>query len=438
VLESARSSSMAPARGLVARLLRHDMSRAFGASMLVSIGARVLQVLMAALLGRQLGPAGLGVFTVATSAALLVGEIAAQGWPMLMSRHIPFLTKSGEWSELRGLLRMANVMVAIGSLLASAALYGVGWWVHSSDTTYSAGLSLAALLAPTVAFSRLRRQQYAALHKPIPALLIDEASAPLGLIVVAATVGLASAFSGILIYTLAWAAAVIAGSIAFRRIWPGELGAAEPGGSFATWWSTATGGLLATVSRMAMTKVDVLMLAPLISFHDAGIYGAALRITYILTFPQVVLTTVLTPRLSACYWAADYAKLRRTFLAGLGIAAATCIPFAVLLILSPVGLIQLVFGRSFVNDSALLLYLTFGQMTVSLTMPFTSLLLMTGREWIVGVLYSVLLAAMIAGNFVLIPTYGYFGPAYTNLVASVLLFLVQAALTYRLVAGNGR
>jgi len=432
----ARSGPLAPARGLAGRVLRHDMSRAFGASMLVSIGARVLQVVMAALLGRQLGPAGLGVFTVATSAALLVGEIAAQGWPMLMSRHIPFLTKSGQWNELRGLLRMADWMVTIGSLLASAGLYAVGRWIHSSDATYSAGLSLAALLAPAVAFSRLRRQQYAALHKPIPALLIDEVSAPLGLIVAALAVGLASAFSGILIYTLAWAAAVIAGTLAFRGIWSQELRAAVPAGSFNTWWSTATGGLLATVSRMAMGRVDVLMLAPLISFHDAGIYGAALRITYILTFPQVVLTTILTPRLSACYWAADYAKLRRTFLAGLAIAVATSVPFAVFLILSPVGLIQLVFGRSFVNDSSLLLYLTLGQMTVSLTMPFTSLLLMTGREWIVGVLYSVLLAAMIAANFALIPAYGYFGPAYTNLAASLALFLAQGWLTYRLIAGH--
>jgi len=63
-------------------------------------------------------------------------------------------------------------------------------------------------------------------------------------------------------------------------------------------------------------------------------------------------------------------------------------------------------------------------------------LLMTGREWIVGVLYSVLLAAMIAANFALIPAYGYFGPAYTNLAASLALFLAQGWLTYRLIAGH--
>jgi len=421
-----------------ARLVRSDIIRAFSKSMMVSIGARVLQVIMASMLGRQLGPEGFGVFTVATGAALLVGEVAAQGWPMLMSRQIPFLTQEGQWDKLRGLLRYSGWMVMLGSLLASIGLYAFSLIFAKSEPTYSAGLALSALLAPAVAFSRLRRQQYAAFNRPGAAILIDEVCAPVGLIMAAAAIGLTSAFSSILVYTLAWGAAVVAGALVFRRTWPTELRAASPAGSFAAWSVTAFGGLTATVSRLAMTKVDILMLAPIVSFHDAGIYSAALRITYVLTFPQVVLMTVLTPRLSSAYWTENHALLRRNFLMGLAIAFISSVPCGLFLLLTPINPINLVFGRSFVNDSNLLAYLTLGQMTISLTMPFTSLLLMAGREWIVGIMYTLLLAVMIVANVILIPRFGYMGPAYTNLVINLFLAVAQFVLTYPILFGFRR
>src|SRR5689334_16944687 len=138
--------------------LRRRFGPALGRSFLASIAARLGQVLMASLIGHQLGPSGFGVFTFATTAGLLAGELAALGWPLLISRSMPHLVATKQWSELRGLLRYADYFVVSGSVVTSAAMLPVSYFSNRLGLDYSAGLAISALIAPAVALSRLRRQ----------------------------------------------------------------------------------------------------------------------------------------------------------------------------------------------------------------------------------------------------------------------------------------
>ena len=42
-------------------------------------------------------------------------------------------------------------------------------------------------------------------------------------------------------------------------------------------------------------------LGPLAGFQETGYYGSAYRLTYLVTFPQVMLMTVMTPMFAACW-----------------------------------------------------------------------------------------------------------------------------------------
>lgn len=415
-------------RELAGSRLARRLAGSFG----VAVLSRLAFMVMAVVLARSLGPAEYGLFTFAIGGAVVASRFAALGWPSLAARRIPAYVGEEDWGRLRGLLRASDLFVLASSLLLAAAVASVATWGGLRDDL-GRGLALSALLICPLALSSLRRQQLAAFGRPAAGLACDELLAPLAL-ALAAVVWAVSVDLSVACFAAASALGVVLATVLIRRSVTPSVRAAVPAYAMRGWLRFAVLAMMGVSAKLLMNKTDVLMLAPLSTLDQVGYYGAAFRLTYALTFPQVVLSTVLSPMLSAAHAAGDTARLRRRFLAALAFSILTAGPLALGLMLFPDEVMALLFGKDFAPGGDVLAMLAFGQFIAAVSIPFAALALMADRERAYGIMTVMALAVNVLLNFILIPQYGAFGAAVAGTCASVALLIANTFVVKGIVA----
>lgn len=403
---------------------RHDIVRAFLGTSAVSAFARLAQLGMAILLARALEPELYGSFVFATGAALLGGRIGSLGWPVLMMRFIPAYTETQDWARLRGLLAQSVWVVGAGGLLGGACVGAIAWALGPAHHLYY-GLILAALFLPFMAFQALRRNQLAGLKKPAQAILINEFLPPVIVVVIAYVIGIDGLSTVGAAYLFANLVGVGVGAVLVARGLPDQVRKTAPAGDFRVWMTTALPALVGMSALLLMNKTDILMLGPLSTLTEVGYYGAAQRLTYLQTAPVMILSVVLSPRLSRARAAGNLKQVRRLFFGALAFAGGMSIPAGAILLFGRDPIIGWLFGAAYAPAAPVLAVLVLSQVAAALTVPTTSLLLMSGEQNRFGVVMGVALATNVGLNVWLVPAYGAVGAAIATTVVMVLLFAVQ-------------
>ncbi|HEX8256713.1 MAG TPA: polysaccharide biosynthesis C-terminal domain-containing protein [Allosphingosinicella sp.] len=421
--------------GHVRGRFRSQAGRRLVWSMAAAIAARGSLLVLAVVLARQLGPSGYGTFTFATGMALLAAQIAVLGWPQLMNRMIPPLLRDRDWPRLKGLRDMGDAVVFTASLGAALILAALSLLFPK----LSEGFLLGALLTVPFALAILRRQQLAAVRLPGMGLLFDQGFGAILTVAVLLALGGGQVLGeAVLFFGAMIVVGVVVTTIVFRRRLPPELAGAERRFEFRAWMAIALPILVGLSSRIFMNKTDVLMLAPLSNMHEVGLYGAAFRITYVLTFPQVVMMSVVTPLFSEAFAHERHRQVRRLLGGALLFAAVTALPFSLALVLFPELVMTSLFGEAFAPAAPTLALLAVGQLATSLAIPFGGLLTMGGRERVFGGINLAGLALHVALNFLLVPTMGATGAAIATLCVAVSLLVTQVIANRAILAGRQR
>lgn len=407
-------------------VLRRAISGALGKTFIAAVLSRLALLAMTAILGRALGPEDLGVFVFAQGTAVLMAQFAVLGWPTYAMRTLPGYHASGDFPHYHGFLRMAAAVVVVASLATSLILIGIGFWVGKLDvrTELAVGLMLAALLLPTLSLRRLLRQVLAALHRPVLGVWFGEALAPI-LVALLLLVFVPGPIGAIAMLTIAGFASLLAGFMIVRFHIQASVPSAVPTYEPRSWFTASFHILTGISSRMLLNRTDVILLAPLATLTDTGLYGAAIRLTYLLTFPQIVLSMVMSPRYSRVYnqgnMNALLKQLRLSYVFTLVSTGGLVLP----LIVFPERIMQFVYGDSFGEGGQILLILSLSQLAAAIGLPTVSVAMMTDRHKMVAVTTTLFAAANIGLNLFLIPAYGAIGAACTSLVCMVGLGLVQ-------------
>lgn len=192
-------------------------ARVVASSMAIASFARLIQLTMGILLARQLGPSGYGAFTFALGAATIAGQFGALGWPMIMARFIPEYVVKKEWALLRGLVLGGEIVVLTGSA-AGALFLIVLTLLPSLSIDITQGLLLGALMTVPIGYRQLKRQQLAAVKRAPLGLFFDELLSPLGLVIVALAITVASAWTAGFIFSIFGIFACLGAAIFFFTI----------------------------------------------------------------------------------------------------------------------------------------------------------------------------------------------------------------------------
>ena len=426
------TTSMATAKAFVAQKLKGEALQRMSLAMIAGIMGRLGLLALAVVVGRSFGAEDFGAFTFATGLALVAGQLAALGWPALMNRLIPKFREEQDWAALRGLLRGGNFVVLGASVAASAIIFGVSLLGGELATS----LRYAALLIPPFAFCILRRQQLAAFRKAHFGMLLEQGFGAVCTVLVFLILGGMALQATVITYAAATLLGTLIAALLVHRLAPGEIRGQTPRYHIRAWMALSLPILIGMSSKLLLGKTDILLLAPLSDLQETGLYGAAYRITYMLSFPQVVLMTIVTPALGEAFAKRKAGQVRRVVRLSLAFTAVTVLPLLLGVVLFSESILRIVFGEEFTGASLSLQLLVVGQAASCFAMVFASMLVMGGREKAFAGWNALMLAANITLCVILIPLYGAVGAAMATAGVAVTMLIGQIWLARPLWQGE--
>jgi len=389
------------------------------------------QTLLALVLARMLGPEGYGLFVFALGVAVLAAMFAGFGWPNVINREMHRLIREQAWSLLRGLNRAADMF----AMLAAAALSLLFLAASLYFTDFAAGLRLAALLTVPLAVILMRQQQLVAVDRPTLGMMLDQGMAAtfVLLIVLIRPMGPEGTLA-------AYAAVVIAlagvGTLVFRARLPEQARAAPPRYRWREWLASGAAMFGSLLSLIVVTRLDAILIAPLAGLHEAGLYGSAYRLSLLMTFPQFLVQTLVTPRFSRAFAAGDLTRVRRLYGLTVAFAAATALPFLLPAVLAPELIMRTLFGEEFTAGAPALFWLGVGQFIFAFGIALTTMIAMGGNHKAMGRQGIAIALLTLAAGYLIVPTYGAVGGAALLAASNALWVTGMAWLAYPILRKN--
>ena len=399
------------------QMVKGPATRMVGITFISAAVSRAGQFLLAIVFAHMAGPEIYGTFTFALGLATLVAFLVNFGWPNMVNRLMPEMHLKRQWGLMRGFVDGADLFSVCTSILGILAILASGYFFpHLRE-----GLALGSAMLVPLALTRLRRQELAAVKRPAWGLSLDQGFAAwstLAFVLLSETTNVVSVG---LVFALANLLGVGVGTLIFRHRLPAEAKRAQRLWDWRRWLRMGGTLWIGNAADQMMKRTDIVMLGPLSTLSEVGIYGAAFRLTYFMSFPQYVVMTVVTPRLSEAFARGQAARARRLMRAVHLFAFATALPVAVVLGVFAEPVMVLIFGKSFANGSLTLMLLAVSQAMDAFIIGFSSLLMMGNKEKELSRQNLAALAANLLLNLILVPTFGAPGAASATLTVTIML-----------------
>jgi O-antigen/teichoic acid export membrane protein len=398
--------------------------------MLSAILGRIAALLMTVAIGRRIGPESFGVFAFATSTVLLAAQLGGLGWPMLVIRMIPKYVQEGDWGRLRGLRKSADRVI-----LSSTLAIGIGFasfaalFIGHTDPLFSGMLVAAALILPT-GFRLLHRQELAGIDRAAPGIFFDEAMAPLFVLVACLLLGMNRDTEIFAVYVAGTYASALFSRVLYRRWTDRREFTANPTFEFRAWMTVSLPMMTAIASRVMLDRVDSIMLAPLSSVYQVGLYGVAFRIV-VATNVAIMINAIVRPMLARLYESGEHQRAARVMRNYYAFTGLTAVGVGAVLFVFAEPMIRLSLGPEFIEAASVMRVLAIGQIFGAMSEASSSYLLMSGKERIFGSLSLLGLLINIMLNFWLIPTMGAEGTAFATAFTNLMFFAITGMIVAR-------
>lgn len=423
----------------LARLFSSAMVRKAAGSYSVQICGAIVGFGTQVGLANYLGPTHYGGFVLAISWITVLQVLCVLGFDRTSLRFASVYRGTQEWARLRGLIIDGHVWAVCAATLAGCVLGAAGWILAGPENRVMGWtFVISGLVLPPMSVGLLRASLLQAFRhvvvSQVPEQLIRPCALFLGVYIlhrmrsgdVSSASAMAVNFGAVLV-------ALLVGSLLLRRAIPGELAGVEAKRETGTWFKVALPLMLIAGLHIANKKLDVLFVGSYLGLEEAGIYGAASRLTDLLTFGLVAVNAIVSPSIAEAFAKAETIRLRRTLRMGAWGAFAFVVPAAVFLYFFGHHVLRL-FGPEFVAAYPALIILLAGQVANAATGSVAAVMAMTGHQnQAVGITLGVF-TLNVALNALLVPMYGINGAATATATAMTLMNL--AMLVYVLKALN--
>lgn len=399
---------------------------------------------------RGLGVEGSGVFFVAVAVMTILAGVSGLGADTGMIFSVPNLLLRGAHRSLPRQLVVALVPVAVLGVISGVAMWFVAeplaQWIGGPGADVSSAadcLRLLAVILPIVPIYELLLAATRAFDHITTSVVIDKIARP---IVQPAAVGIAIASGASLpIVTLSFAAFYPLGVLAAiwgvrdrlgRHSGVGDDAPPEPVAALATaFWVYTWPRSIARICQVAIQRVDVIIVAGVLSASEAGVYGAVSRLMMAGLFFNQAIQQATQPRLSFQLASGEREAARSTYQLSTTWLMMLAWPVYLTLIVFAPSILSLLFGPSFVAGAPALRVLSATMLIATACGLVDVVLLMSGRSRLSLVNLVTALVLNIALNLILVPRIGIVGAAWAWLAAILatnLLPLGQVWSTMRL------
>lgn len=391
--------------------------RGFSVTAALRVGRLMMSLVLTSFLARHVGQGGFGQLMVAMSIVSVMLCASELGFNRITVREL-VREPASAWQTLGATfysrLTLGAVLYAglAAYILVAKPEHGMLLLIYGALLLSHAGTEIVAWLEAQQFVGRMAMAQFAGFA--ISAVFITA-----GLVMDAPVWFFA------LTYNIeCWAALAIAG-VTFHRL----------GGRMRQWrWSAPRAvGLLREswfelVSQLALLllfRIDTIMVEAIRGKDEAGIYGAAVRVSEVVYFIPVILSTVFLPPLLQLR-ASDPDRYQRRFADYFGISLLIAIPGAAALAFAAPHVIAVLFGRDFSASARILTIHAWSFIPYAIGIARTQYLTAEHRLWVN--LPSVVLALVVnvALNLLWIPAHSGEGAAWATLIAYTVAWLISS------------
>ena len=415
-----------------------------GAVVLISRAAAViLGVASTILLGRLLGPAGLGKFRLGSVMVQLLTGFCLLGLDRALMRYLPVLEARGLGGSRNLLLRSTGVVftisLALFALLQLAAPALANFYFHSPQMTNV--IRAFSYQVPIFALFRFLAGAVTATKRADVSSRISNIVSPAIFVFLLATVGLfyATVYGAITVRILSQLVAVVWLAAFLVRRFPKSARVELSGDdTFRKYLLLSFPLFLIGLGYQLLNQMDTIMLGHFSPEKEVGIYSVAFKVSAFVLVGSDILLPIVAPLFS------HFSETRDSHLTAALFATVTkwlCYFALIVFACTAIFRIELlgIFGNGFAAGGTVLLILAGGQLANAATGPTGVLLTMTGKQkWELANTIS-----MVAFNFVLnlilIPRLGKTGAAIATAVSIATINaikLVQVYLLFGLRAHN--
>ena len=418
------------------RLDTRALARGLRVTLLGRFGGRATAYVAQLVLGRVLGPASYGVYSLAWKIVLIVTLVASLGLEHGVVRFGAPLWH-GERGKLAALVRRCLGLALMGSAVGGLAL------IVASDVlaervfempdlgltlrVFSFGLLVFCLLKVAAAATRTSREMsYGVLAEhvaqPASQLLFLAVLLAAGWQLVGAVVATVSS----LLVGLALALVFL------RRLGLRFLRERSPSGvSTRSLLEFSLPTALAGTVSLLVAWTDLVIVGIFLSDTETGVYQAASQVSIVFALVLASSNSVFTPLVANLMSRGRNAEIGVLFKISTLCTLYLSLPVFLVLVLAPETVLGSLFDDRYLSGTRAMVFLVLGQMTNVASGAVGYLLILSGRQrtWLAA--SSVALALNVALNVVLIPRLGLAGAAIATAVSLASLFSLGLVLVRR-------
>jgi len=398
-----------------------------------------LAFLLNVVIGRMLGAEGAGLYFLALSVVSIGAVITKLGLDKTLLRFVAAGASTADWNRVVGVFRTGTRLAAASSLTGAVVVFVAAPLMAEhffGQPPLGGPLRAISLGIFTFALMMLLSECLKGLKRIRDSMLVSGVLYPL--IALAVIWPLATLFGptgAALAYVLGTGGAAAVGYALWRATMRGHP-APDPNFDRATLWHSARAlWVMDLINRAVLPWAPLFLLGLWGTAADSGVFGAATRVSMLVTFFLVAVNTVIAPKFAELYARGEIemiGRLARRFALLITLAAS---PLFLILIFAGDWVMGL-FGPDFVRGGAALAILALGQAVVCITGVAGQVLIMTGREKYMRNGSVLALATMAVSSLLLIPRYGIYGAATASALSLSMMNLYLSAVAMMLSKKN--
>jgi O-antigen/teichoic acid export membrane protein len=396
---------------------------------LVTLGTSVL-------ISRALGASGLGLVTLASQFAFVLGAATRFGMDMAAVRRVAIDVGKGEPGRARGVMIRAVAIASVASFaVAVVVFFGAGGIARAFETPEARDAFRAAALAlPFVALCQVYLGGTRGLKVMRHTLSIYWVGQPLGwLVLLVAGWGFSkSASMTVLAYAASWILATFAAAFVWDRETRGFPSLpAEAGETLELVRYGAPRAPAALLSQL-LFWTDYFVLSLYVSSDELGVYAAAVRVAQALVLFLIAVNYMFSPFVADLHARGERDRLDGLYKALTRWTLAGTLPLLLLLVVVPGPVLQ-IFGGQFDAGVTPLRILLIGQIVNVAVGSVGFILIMVGRTGWDLTVYAGSFVIDLAVAFALAPSLGARGAAIAQATTLVVANAARLYLVWRFV-----
>jgi O-antigen/teichoic acid export membrane protein len=390
-------------------------------SLTLKVCGMILGLVSTILLARYLGVTGYGLYSYAIVLVTLISMPAILGVPTLVTRETARANEARNWGQMRGLWRWSGrislILVTVALALATSVLYFTNNHIAHADKVV---IYIAMMMTPLLVMGRLRSAALRGLKSPVLAQMPEQfirQTCFLSLIALL-VIGLgeehltAATAMGLNVISVFFA--FLVGVIFLYKLSPTSTEISVSSDEQRNWLRAIVPFAFVSGAQLLLKNTDLFMLGLMKGMDEVGWYRVSVQISLLMVFGLEVITLVVAPYFVRFYKRGDLKKLKRTFIISVLASISVAFPVFLVFVLFGEALIDLAFGKEYIDSYYPLLILAVGQLFNVVVGPAGYLLSMAGFEKDTAkvMVWAAILNVLL--NLLLIPHIGMIGAAVSS------------------------